>query len=73
MIEDKNQVERMTIEQRRTRLAEIRMMAKHGDFSWSMDELVRLEQSIPEEKKAIDDAEAKRTKSVLRRRKSLGM
>jgi hypothetical protein len=46
----------MTLEQRRERLAEIKRLAAAGDFSWSYDECVALEQAIPEEKAALERA-----------------
>lgn len=48
----RQQIEAMTLKQRRTRLAEILRLAESGDFSWSYDESVILCQLIPEEAEA---------------------
>src|SRR5262245_16140041 len=65
-------VARMTIEERRARMAEITRMADAGEYNYEFGEYMALEDGIPEEAKARDEANKRNDRRIAAKRKRLG-
>lgn len=66
----RDQVEKMTMDERRARLAELRERSARGDFEWEYDESLALCAAIPEEAEADRKALERNRKTAARRRRS---